>query len=165
VPIGVRIREELSGCDWPNPRPYNNKRHPNPWSPNYDSPFWTKEYWDSLGGKKVLPFYVKNNVFRRTGYIRSPKSAVAIRSWGTYPNYASRQFGPACHQPEKPEWWYERSRVYANGNTYIGEFSPETAYRSNPVGHSKRACGVPMPLPDKREFDLIEPGENEVFLP
>lgn len=161
VPIGIRNRKQSFGCNVPRSWEENDKTGGLP-HPVKGSKFWSENYWSSLKGKKIFPFYITGNTFRATGYKAGETTAIA--SSGTYPNYRSRSFGPACLLTP-PSGWYERHRTYVSNNTYINY--PKEArerYSSNPPGHSEKACKTPKPKQDLRDFDLIEVGPGEVVI-
>lgn len=110
--VAFQNRRGIHGCDQPKGYAGDNMGA----VPLPDSEFWSPEYWESIEGTYPQKSFVTGNTFENRG---PEAKSHAIASWGTYPIYASRSFGPACLL-EAPEQWYERHKVYISGSTWIG---------------------------------------------
>ncbi len=124
-------RRNIQGCDRPAPpRPYigNNVSA----TPDYESPFWDRSYWDSIEGEYPFSHVVRGNTWEISGpvYPEKPRDnpkGTALRIYGTYPITALSAFSSFSCLLEAPAMWRERSRVYMEGNTFIGfDLNPKT---------------------------------------
>jgi hypothetical protein len=147
--VAIRNRKKpLKGCDRP---PYGSDDFNNP------------DYWASLKGAKIFPTTIRDNLFRARPENASGEDygdrLHAITMMGTFPNEPLRTFGPARLLEPGP-YWYERSRVYASGNRYVGFSDLDHIYRSMPPRHC-RAEGCGKPPSRQPDSDLIEVGLEE----
>ena len=176
--LGIRNRKSIFGCDVPElgwesqiiTDPETGVKTDcvrNPTTPQCqlpDSRYWEEDYWIALDKEPTLPFIIKNNYFKASGYKKD--KAMVMSAFGTFPNYTYRLGGWACLL-DTPDNWFERSMVYADHNTYEG-FAQDRIYIVNRIGPdvgTADKCERMPAVPDLRSTDLFRPGPNEVYLP
>lgn len=162
--VGVRNRKtKFRGCDKPRAWSYDIPPVAIP------GPAHSSQYWTDLGGEIQFPTVIKNNIFIVAG--KASKAVVPITMFGTYPNHETGLGSPSCWLPA-PMTWYERSKVYTSGNTYIGIGG--SPYLSQTINHDyKDLCptyfdldgsALAFPPGPGPSSNMIEIGEGEVIL-
>lgn len=159
--IGFRGRRTaMRGCEVPLVwTPYKNKSSPIPQARFPDSPIHTEAWWKEQKGKIVFPTVLSNNKITVSGEFAHRQSAIHI--WGTYWLYE----GPKkvnCFL-ETPTNWYERSRLYASDNTYIGFKDKASIYVVKARRHNEKCLNQPAPKGPGPSADLFEIGEGEIY--
>ena len=159
--IGLRGRRTaMRGCEVPLVwTPYKNNSNPVPQARFPSSPIHTDAWWSEQKEKIFFPTVLSNNRITVAGEFAHRQSAVHI--WGTYWLYE----GPkkvSCFL-ETPATWYERSRLYASNNTYVGFKDRASIYVVKTRRHNPKCLNQPAPGGPGPSADLFEIGEGEIY--
>jgi hypothetical protein len=150
----------MRGCEVPLVwTPYKSKSSPIPQARFPNSPIHTDAWWTEQKGKVYFPTVLSNNKITVSGEFAARQSAVHI--WGTYWLYE----GPkkvSCFL-ETPKTWYERSRLYASNNTYVGFKDKASIYVVKTRHHHQKCLNQPAPAGPGPSADLFEIGDGEIY--
>lgn len=159
--IGLRGRRTaMRGCDIPLVwLPYATKEVQVPTARNPGAAIHNKEWWTTQKGDVWFPTVFENNLVTVSGEYAARQTAIEI--YGTYWIYE----GPkkvSCYL-ETPETWYERSRLYADKNTYVGFKDKEHIYATVARKHHKNCLNQPQPGGPGPASDLYQTGPMEAY--
>lgn len=159
--VGLRGRRTaMRGCDIPLVwLPYATKDVRVPTAKNPNAAIHTAQWWTAQEDTIWFPTIFENNLVTVSGKYAMRQTAIEI--YGTYWIYE----GPkkvGCFL-ETPETWYERSRLYANKNTYVGFKDREHIYATVARKHNKNCLNQPQPKGPGPSSDLYQAGPLEVY--